>query len=208
MKQLVVSLEASRWQTAMQPAKPFAFGRLGTSFFGLPGNPVSVMVAFEQFTRPALLQMMGSEKLFRPPSPTAPWAAPRPSGQDRLPGPHLVDGGTLYAESSGGQSSNVLSALAAADAFAVVPEGVSNVPAGGPVTLELFRPRVPHRRGSPWRMSGGTGDDLLSPRRARPRPHGRCGRQGRHGADCGCRGCAPALRRDPRPALLGIAAQG
>ena len=68
MKQLVGELGGVEvWQTAMQPAKPFAFGRLGgTPFFGLPGNPVSVMVAFEQFTRPALPLMMGSEKLFRP----------------------------------------------------------------------------------------------------------------------------------------------
>ncbi len=68
VKQLVGELGGIEvWQTAMQPAKPFAFGRLGgTPFFGLPGNPVSVMVAFEQFTRPALLQMMGAEKLFRP----------------------------------------------------------------------------------------------------------------------------------------------
>ena len=49
------------------------------------------------------------------------------------------DVGVLFAESAGAQSSNVLSALAAADAFAVVPEGVSTVPAGGPVTLEMFR---------------------------------------------------------------------
>ncbi|HEX2421354.1 MAG TPA: gephyrin-like molybdotransferase Glp, partial [Acidimicrobiia bacterium] len=49
------------WQVAMQPAKPFAFGRLSsTPFFGLPGNPVSSYVAFEQFVRPALLHMMGA----------------------------------------------------------------------------------------------------------------------------------------------------
>ena len=101
------------------------------------------MVAFEQFTRPALLQMMGSEKLFRP-SPTAPLG-----GAETDPAKTVFRvrtwwmAATLYAESSGGQPSNVLSAPAAADAFAVVPEGVSNVPAGGPVTLELFRPPSP-----------------------------------------------------------------
>ena len=48
------------WQVAMQPGKPFAFGMIdGTPLFGLPGNPVSVFVAFEQFVRPALLHMMG-----------------------------------------------------------------------------------------------------------------------------------------------------
>jgi molybdopterin molybdotransferase len=130
------------WQTAMQPAKPFAFGRLGaTPFFGLPGNPVSVMVAFEQFTRPALLQMMGSEKLFRPrlEGVLLGGAETDPAKTVFLRVRTWWEGGILYAESSGGQSSNVLSALAAADAFAVVPAGVSTVPAGGPVTLEMFR---------------------------------------------------------------------
>ena len=53
------------WKVAMQPAKPFAFGiaRRTRPLFGLPGNPVSVFVAFEQFVRPALLQMMGADGL-------------------------------------------------------------------------------------------------------------------------------------------------
>jgi molybdopterin molybdotransferase len=143
VKQLVGDLGGVEvWQTAMQPAKPFAFGRLGgTPFFGLPGNPVSVMVAFEQFTRPALVQMMGSEKLFRPRlnGVLMGGAETDPAKTVFLRVRTWWEGGILYAESSGGQSSNVLSALAAADAFAVVPEGVSTVPAGGPVILEMFR---------------------------------------------------------------------
>lgn len=129
------------WKVAMKPAKPFAFGRLGeTPFFGLPGNPVSVAVAFEQFLRPALLHMMGATLLFRP----------------RLFG-LLEDGlvtdpqkevflrvavrsapdGFLRATLSGGQGSNILTALAAADAFAVVPVGVGAVDAGSLVQLEM-----------------------------------------------------------------------
>ncbi|HEX2369183.1 MAG TPA: gephyrin-like molybdotransferase Glp [Acidimicrobiia bacterium] len=143
VKQLVGELGGIEvWQTAMQPAKPFAFGRLGgTPFFGLPGNPVSVMVAFEQFARPALLQMMGAEKLFRPrvSGVLVGGAETDPAKTVFLRVRTWWEDGTLHAESSGGQSSNVLSALAAADAFAVVPEGVSTVPAGGPVVLEMFR---------------------------------------------------------------------
>ncbi len=130
------------WRVAMQPAKPFAFGDLGgTPFFGLPGNPVSVVVSFEQFLRPALLAMMGADRLFRP----------------RVTG--ILDGavstdpakivflrvavtaapdGRLHARLSGGQASNVQSAMAAADAFAVVPVGVADLAAGEPVALELF----------------------------------------------------------------------
>jgi len=127
---------------AMQPGKPLGFGTVdGIPFFGLPGNPVSVFVSFEQLMRPALLAMMGADRLFR----------------DRVPG-SLGDGintnpekdvfvrvttgrdsdGRWHARSSGGQSSNVLSALAFADALAVVPVGVGRVEPGGTVELEMI----------------------------------------------------------------------
>lgn len=127
---------------AMQPGKPLGFGTVdGIPFFGLPGNPVSVFVSFEQFVRPALLAMMGADLLFR----------------DRLPG-ILDDGiatnpekdvfvrvttdrdgdGRWHARQSGGQSSNVLSALAFADALAVVPVGVGRVEPGGTIDLEMI----------------------------------------------------------------------
>ena len=59
---------ALEWrQVAIKPAKPLAFGVVrGTPVFGLPGNPVSSLVSFELFARPALLQMMGHPQRFRP----------------------------------------------------------------------------------------------------------------------------------------------
>ena len=131
------------WKVAMKPAKPFAFGRIaGKPFFGLPGNPVSVAVAFEQFLRPALLHMMGARLLFRP----------RIRGiieQDVRTDPQKVvflrvnatagPDGVLRARLSGGQGSNILSALAAADAYAVIPVGDAEVPAGSLVDLEMMR---------------------------------------------------------------------
>lgn len=130
------------WKVAMQPGKPLGFGTVaGKPFFGLPGNPVSVFVSFEQFMRPALLSMMGADRLFR----------------DRVPG--VLDDGintnpekavfarvaverdrdaTWHARSAGGQSSNVLSALAFADALAVVPVGIGRVDPGGAVELEMI----------------------------------------------------------------------
>lgn len=130
------------WQVAMQPGKPFAFGFLNrTPFFGLPGNPVSVIVAFEQFARPALLHMMGAEKLFRP------------RVQGRLTrtihtNPEKVvflrvratldESGRWVAGLSGGQLSNMLSALAYGNAFAVIPVGTGTVEAGSEVPLEMF----------------------------------------------------------------------
>lgn len=130
------------WQVAMQPGKPFAFGSIeSTPLFGLPGNPVSVFVAYEQFVRPALLHMMGSPRLFRP--------------RRRAILDHTVETnpektvfvrvavrwreGMPHATLSGGQDSNVLSALAAADAFAVVPVGVGSLDAGENVEVEMFR---------------------------------------------------------------------
>lgn len=136
------------WQVAMQPGKPFAFGMIdGTPLFGLPGNPVSAFVAFEQFVRPALLRMMGSPALFRP----------HLSGRldeavDTNPEKTVFirvaiswEGSVAHARPSGGQDSNVLSALASADALAVIPVGTARVPAGSEVVLEMFR--YPEDRG-------------------------------------------------------------
>lgn len=130
------------WRVAMQPAKPFAFGHVaGTPLFGLPGNPVSTFVAFEQFLRPALLHMMGATRTLRP-------RITGTIGEDVSTSPEKEvylrvilarDGRNLVALKSGGQGSNVLSALAAAEAFAVVPVGVGSLSAGDDVTLEMFR---------------------------------------------------------------------
>ena len=62
-----LGMEMVFWKVAMKPGKPMAFGTIrGKPVFGLPGNPVSSMVSFEQFVRPALLKMMGHRQIFRP----------------------------------------------------------------------------------------------------------------------------------------------
>jgi molybdenum cofactor synthesis domain-containing protein len=131
------------WRVAMQPAKPFAFGSIGqVPFFGLPGNPVSVFVAFEQFLRPGLLAMMGANEIFRRRviGTAAEDLDTDPAKEVFLRAAlEATPQGVWSVRTSGGQSSNVLSALAAADAFAVVPVGTSTVPEGSPVTLEMFR---------------------------------------------------------------------
>jgi molybdopterin molybdotransferase len=130
-------------KVAMQPAKPLGFGTLdGTPFFGLPGNPVSVMVAFEQFLRPALLHAMGARELFRPRLRGVMDESVRTDPAKevflRAVMSYQPDSG-WRGRLSGGQSSNVLSALAAADAFAVAPVGVGEVPAGMEIDFEMFR---------------------------------------------------------------------
>jgi molybdopterin molybdotransferase len=148
VKQVLVELgDIDLWRVAMQPAKPFAFGSIdGTPLFGLPGNPVSVLVAFEQFARPALLTMMGSDRIFRPrvTGVLDEAVSTDPEKDVFLRVLATYDAGEWRVRSAGGQSSNVLSAAATADAFAVVPVGTSSMDPGETVSLEMLR--WPERR--------------------------------------------------------------
>ena len=114
-------------QVAVKPAKPLAFGLVdGVPIFGLPGNPVSSMVSFELFARPALRAMMGHSDLDRPRVE----AVVDGGLTRRLDGRvHFVRVVVSYRQglyrvsSSGGQGSHQLSAMAAADGLAVLPDG-------------------------------------------------------------------------------------
>jgi molybdopterin molybdotransferase len=126
------------WQVAIKPAKPLAFGVIhGTPVFGLPGNPVSSLVSFELFARPALLLMMGHAARFRTEvMATAERAMPRkPDGKLHLDRVEVrADGDTYLAARIGDQASNVLSATAAANGLALLPDG-DGVPQGGAVRV-------------------------------------------------------------------------
>jgi molybdenum cofactor synthesis domain-containing protein len=126
------------WQVAIKPAKPLAFGVVGgTPVFGLPGNPVSSLVSFELFARPALLQMMGHRGRFRAEMvATAEHAMPRkPDGKLHLDRVRVrAEGGRFVAARTGEQASNVLSATAAANGLALLPDG-DGVPEGGEVRV-------------------------------------------------------------------------
>jgi len=129
------------WRVAMKPGKPFAFGKVNdVPFFGLPGNPVSVFISFEQFVRPAVLTMMGARSVFRSRVPGVAVEA-MPHDEQRLTflraSVTLSDEGRFRALPMRGQGSHMLGALAAADALAVVPAGVQIGP-GDPVTLEMM----------------------------------------------------------------------
>ena len=138
--------EMEWWQIAIRPAKPLAFGMLhGVPIFGLPGNPVSSHVSFELFARPALLQMMGHGRRFRPVTPAV-------AGHDmhrRIDGKLHLDrvtlrreegSGRLVAAEAGVQASNVLSAMALADGLALLPDG-EGVTAGE--TIDVMRLDLP-----------------------------------------------------------------
>ena len=119
---------ALEWrQVAIKPAKPLAFGVVrGVPVFGLPGNPVSSLVSFELFARPALRRMMGHAVIDRPvvAARAEHEFRRRPDGKLHLDRVRLAvaeDGFTVA--STGAQDSNVLSATAAANGLALLPDG-------------------------------------------------------------------------------------
>jgi molybdenum cofactor synthesis domain-containing protein len=129
------------YQVAIKPAKPLCIGMLqGTPVFGLPGNPVSSFVSFELFARPALRMMMGNDRPFRR-EVLATAASPlrrRVDGKlhlDRV----VVDvvDGAYVATGVRSQESNALAASAAANGFALLPDG-EGVEVGDPVTVMLL----------------------------------------------------------------------
>jgi molybdopterin molybdotransferase len=141
------------WRVAVQPGKPFAFGLANTAgdgpaplLFGLPGNPVSSVVTFELFVRPALRRLEGRLDLFRP-TDRAVLREPvtKSSGRraflrvrierDANGAAVRDDRGRLGVSLAGGQGSHVLTALAAADGLAVIPEATDAVSAGEEVEL-------------------------------------------------------------------------
>ena len=132
-------------QVAIKPAKPFAFGDIdGTPVFGLPGNPVSSLVSFELFARPAIRQMMGHAKgdLDRPHVTGVADTAlrRRPDGKThyaRVVARYDDEAGRWRVRSAGGQGSHQLLAMATANALAVLPDG-DGVGTGEPVTVMLL----------------------------------------------------------------------
>jgi molybdenum cofactor synthesis domain-containing protein len=115
-------------QVAIRPAKPLAFGVVrGTPVFGLPGNPVSSMVSFELFARPALRHMMGHAATSRPEALAVADDAigRRPDGKLHLARVRARWGsdGRVHVRPLGGQASHHLHAMAEANALALVPDG-------------------------------------------------------------------------------------
>ncbi len=144
MKQLLSDLgQVVFWKIAMKPGRPLAFGKVGNAhYFGLPGNPVAVMVTFYQFVREALLILMGQ------PNP-----APLPTLQTlcveplkKAPGRVEFQRGTLFPDHDGlwrvrpigNQGSGVLRSMSEANCFIVLAEACGNLPAGEMVQVQLL----------------------------------------------------------------------
>ena len=130
------------WGVNMKPGYPLAFGRFadGALVFGLPGNPVSASVTFEQFVRPSLLRMLGRRRCFRP-VVQARLGEKLTKKAGRL---HFVrvalgqQDGEWIARSTGNQSSGVMTSLVHADALLVFPLEATELREGDRVTVQIL----------------------------------------------------------------------
>lgn len=138
--------EVAFWKIAMRPGRPMAFGRIGSGntgafLFGLPGNPVAVMVTFYQFVREALLKMMGVSPIealprFRVPCVTA--LKKRPGRSEFQRGVLFCDNGEWKVRATGAQGSGILSSMSEANCFIAVEPERGNVEPGEPVDVQPF----------------------------------------------------------------------
>jgi len=129
------------WQVAQRPGKPLTFGLLRERpYFGLPGNPVSALVCFYLYVRPALGRMMGQEKLFPPVvSATVGEDIPKAKGLTEFVRCRLTCTNGHYAvHSTGSQSSGVLSSLSLGEGLAIGPPELALLPKGMSVKVMVL----------------------------------------------------------------------
>ena len=150
IKQLMAQLgEVAFWKIAMKPGRPMAFGRIqpegegkpGAWLFGLPGNPVAVMVTFYQFVRPAILKLAGVSPVTPFPAFAARCVEPMKKGKGRTEfqrGVLFQENGEWCVRPTGHQGSGILSSMARADCFIVLEPAREKVGAGETVQVQLM----------------------------------------------------------------------
>jgi len=131
------------WKIAMKPGRPLAYGKIGSAhFFGLPGNPVSVMVTFYQFVRDALLLLQGQRDIAPLPTFKVPLAAPirkvpgRTEFQRAILSPDGAGGWTV--RTTGDQGSGILSSMSRANCFVILAPEVASCAVGDLVDVQLL----------------------------------------------------------------------
>jgi molybdopterin molybdotransferase len=136
-----LGMEMKFWKVGMRPGQPLAFGSIGGKpAFGLPGNPVSSMVSFEQFVRPYLLKMQGHKKIFRPVI-EAIWQEDFKKKTERKYFVRCIvtkKEGTYIASSTGEQGSGILKSMVLANGLAIFPEEKEVIKAGEKVKVQLL----------------------------------------------------------------------
>jgi len=131
------------WKIAIKPGKPLAFGKIGPCcFFGLPGNPVAVLVTFQYLVAPALKQLAGAQAS-KPLQLTATCTTDlkkAPGRQDYQRGILSQDhNGEFFVTSSGKQGSNMLSSVSRANCYIILPPECTGVQAGDKVRVDLIQ---------------------------------------------------------------------
>ncbi len=129
------------WKVAIKPGGPTAFAMYGlTSVFSLPGNPVSTMITFEEFVRPALLRLQGHQKVFKPL-----FKAVLRESLNKKPGKMQIvrlrlekEQGQWYASSAGNQQTAILKTLVDAQAIAMLPAESTSFAVGDEVDVHFY----------------------------------------------------------------------
>ncbi len=136
-----IGFEMDFWGVAMRPGQPLAFGTIGGKpTFGLPGNPVSSMVSFEQFVRPSLLKMMGHKNLFRP----VVEAILKEDIRKKAGRRHFMRAKLSLEEdryvitTTGPQGSGILNSMVEANALVIVPEEKTEIKSGEKVRVQVL----------------------------------------------------------------------
>ena len=125
----------------MKPGRPCIFGTMGNKlFFGLPGNPVSTMISFVQFVRPAILRMMGAERIKKPvvSAILREDIRKKPDRTNFIRGIFTVEDGEFYVTTTGLQGSGILSSMSVANCLIIIPQGIASVDAGDRVSIQLI----------------------------------------------------------------------
>jgi molybdopterin molybdotransferase len=138
-----LGVENRFWKVDIKPGRPTAFGlQNGKPVFSLPGNPVSSMITFDQFVRPALLKMMGHQKVIRPSvrAVMQETVTKKPGRVQFLRVRVADDGQQLLASSSGDQNTGILLTLLRANGIAVLPAELEQVTAGEEVEVQMIAP--------------------------------------------------------------------
>lgn len=142
MRDIITSLgEVNFWKVAMKPGKPFAFGRLGRSWYlGLPGNPVSSMVTMDQLAQPLLRRLSGEDWTapFRLPGTVTTAIKKSPGRWDYQRGQLNADSNGLQVRASAHQGSGLLRNLCASDCYLVLEQERGDLDMGDSVSILPF----------------------------------------------------------------------
>lgn len=140
LRELGIDLKVQK--ILMKPGKPVVFGTKDEKiYFGLPGNPVSVMISFQRFVRPALLKISGSEKIDKPViyAVTEEDLTKKEGRRYFLRGNYTIKNGEFFVKSTGPQGSGILTSMSSANCLIILNEKVEIIKAGEKVQIELIR---------------------------------------------------------------------